>query len=861
MLVGNQSLESLDRTHTVTPMRTSSPSRSFACALTLAALAAVVLAACGADKDPAGFDCDCEATEICRDGRCIPRSELDLGGDGPADAGADFVDNPDCPASGIVINEVLYTPASPDPEFVELLGPAGRSLEGFVLEGINGNGGNPFFEVTLEGSLDANGFFVVSGAALAGADMLAEDLEMQNGPDSLVLRDCGGARVDALGYGGFSEADVFAGEGTPAPGTGSGEALGRCAGDDPDTDDNGADFHVITAPTPGGANDGFEDPFACTACVGGTFTGQVVINEVLYDPDGADSVDTEFVELVGPDGLDLFGLTVEWINGSDGEPYMSLALDLVIGESGIVTIGGPDPDVALPGTIQNGPDAVRLVDCSGAVVDALAYGEGIEDLGEGSAAAEAGSGLSLGRCATAFDTDDNGDDFAEATPSPGAENDDFVDAEFCGGGGGSECDRDLRGVVVINELLVDEPGSESSAELAFVELRGAPGTVLDGARIELVNGSSIPSADPNAIYQTHRLSGTIPENGLFVIGEAGVPNVDLVVALDLQNGPDSVRLVDCLDNRADAVAYGNFSETNYYVGEPADPPSPAPAPREGESLARCPGPLAEADTDDNAADFRVVPAEEGEEGANAGLPNPACDGGGGGDEGADMGADVDEDSGESDLGGGGDDTGFGLDFGFGGDLPLDEGGSGCTGLAGQLLINEFLPDEPGSDSEARLSFVELRGTPGASLEGVLLQLVNGASIPASDATAIYSNFALDGTVPSDGLYVVGETGVPNVDRAVTMDMQNGPDNIRLVDCTGATIDAVAYGTFGETNYYVGEPATPRSPAATNSSSHSIGRCAGALDAVDTNDNATDFRAIPVAPGSEGSNAGVENPGC
>ena len=78
--------------------------------------------------------------------------------------------------------------------------------------------------------------------------MIAFDL--QNGPDSLVLRGPDGSRIDAVAYGTFGASDFFAGEGSPAPDTPPGSSLARLFAD-VDTDDNRADFRVLGEPSPG----------------------------------------------------------------------------------------------------------------------------------------------------------------------------------------------------------------------------------------------------------------------------------------------------------------------------------------------------------------------------------------------------------------------------------------------------------------------------------------------------------------------------------------------------------------------------------------------------------------------------------
>jgi hypothetical protein len=85
---------------------------------------------------------------------------------------------------------------------------------------------------------------------VAGADLLA-NFDFQNGPDSIVLRQ-GATIIDAIGYGVFAASEIFAGEGMAATDVAAGSSLARRFAD-VDTDDNAADFVVLTNPTPGTA--------------------------------------------------------------------------------------------------------------------------------------------------------------------------------------------------------------------------------------------------------------------------------------------------------------------------------------------------------------------------------------------------------------------------------------------------------------------------------------------------------------------------------------------------------------------------------------------------------------------------------
>ena len=127
-------------------------------------------------------------------------------------------------AGPVTISEVLYDALGTDDgsTFVELFGPAGFSLSGYVLEGVNGNGGAVTHRVDLTGlTIPLDRFLVLADLSKSGgtlvpeADFTVTNLDLQNGPDSLRLLSAGTV-VDALGYGTFGSGHVFAGEGPAA---------------------------------------------------------------------------------------------------------------------------------------------------------------------------------------------------------------------------------------------------------------------------------------------------------------------------------------------------------------------------------------------------------------------------------------------------------------------------------------------------------------------------------------------------------------------------------------------------------------------------------------------------------------------
>ena len=156
-----------------------------------------------------------------------------------------------------------------------------------------------------------------------------------------------------------------------------------------------------------------------------------------------------------------------------------------------------------------------------------------------------------------------------------------------------------------------------------------------------------------------------------------------------------------------------------------------------------------------------------------------------------------------------------------------------------LLISEVLYDGVGSDNG--LSFVELYGTPGSSLDGLFLEGVNGANGNTGPTVA------LSGIFPVDGIFVVaddigdGSTAVSGADLILNFDFQNGPDSI-VLRTADAVVDAVGYGIFDLDEIFAGE-GTPAVDAPAGSS------LARHFANVDSDDNAADFGiSSPPTPG-------------
>ena len=159
-------------------------------------------------------------------------------------------------------------------------------------------------------------------------------------------------------------------------------------------------------------------------------TTAVVINEVYYDPPGADA-GGEFVELFnpGPAAMALDGFRLEFANGADGPAWhirwqgapgdrLEAGAFFLVVDTGWI---GPPGQAEVRLALQNGPDAIRLVAPDGAT-DILGWGEVAHaELAEGAPAPDV-SGLALARRPDGHDSGDNARDFRQNVPTPGQPN-------------------------------------------------------------------------------------------------------------------------------------------------------------------------------------------------------------------------------------------------------------------------------------------------------------------------------------------------------------------------------------------------------------------------------------------------------
>ncbi len=164
---------------------------------------------------------------------------------------------------------------------------------------------------------------------------------------------------------------------------------------------------------------------------------------------------------------------------------------------------------------------------------------------------------------------------------------------------------------------------------------------------------------------------------------------------------------------------------------------------------------------------------------------------------------------------------------------------GASQAGAAPLLSEVFYDATGSDDG--LSFVEIWGAPGTSLDGLTLEAINGAG------GGVTHSLALSGTIGASGLFVVadgvagGGTSVANANLVLEFDFQNGPDSVALRGLSGV-LDAVGYGVFAATDVFAGEGA----PAIDAVAGSAIAR---RFANGDTNDNAADWLEAAPTPGS------------
>jgi len=146
-------------------------------------------------------------------------------------------------------------------------------------------------------------------------------------------------------------------------------------------------------------------------------------------------------------------------------------------------------------------------------------------------------------------------------------------------------DEPARAGLLLNEVLYDPEGADGDGEFVELIATGPESLALAGLRLEFCNG-----ATPGAWELLWSGELQLAPGALFLLGEPAVAGADVTLDLDLQNGPEAIRL--CRGEEVlDLLGYGEGLDPSLTEAWPAADPS-------GQSLARQPDGV---DTEQNPA--------------------------------------------------------------------------------------------------------------------------------------------------------------------------------------------------------------------------------------------------------------------
>ena len=261
------------------------------------------------------------------------------------------------PVPNVFINEIHYDNTGADTnEAIEIAGIAGTDLTGWSLVLYNGSNGTSYdtftFSETISDSGNGFGFINIPFS------------QIQNGsPDGMALIDASNNVIQFLSYEGTFTAT-------------NGAAIGLTSDDIGVLEESNSPVGLSLQLTGEGFNYAdFTWAEVATSTFGSLNNGQsfgeqsptVFINEFHYDNDSTDS--DEIIELAGEAGTDINGWSLVLYNGSNGEAYNTTFLS---GAFSNITDGFGFISVAFS-SIQNGPDAIALVNAAGEVIQFLSY--------------------------------------------------------------------------------------------------------------------------------------------------------------------------------------------------------------------------------------------------------------------------------------------------------------------------------------------------------------------------------------------------------------------------------------------------------------------------------------------------------
>jgi hypothetical protein len=722
------------------------------------------------------------------------------------------------PASiGVKINELLSDPAGADgtalAEWVELYAPDDADLSGWTLERASRADGWDEMLAFPDGTeVNADDFLLIREEnGPSSSNELVSELQLYSGTngDGIRLLDCEGNVADTVIYGDSND-DAFVDDGgdiatSVAPKPGSDEAIARKS-DGVDTDASGDDFKAAAVPTPGAPN-------PVDVCNPGA---DIVINEFVANPAGADAAAAnEWIELYnnGTEAILLDGWTIESSSRADSVSLeVSLPTGVEIGPGEFLVIGAPNAPVrdvpvdALDLPSGSNGDGLRLLDCEGALIDVVVYGEDNDDavVGEdgdawATVAPKPGDDEAVGRLTDGADTNASEDWALAGSPTPGGPNDFTPPEDTDLPDEPKVCSLGTASGLVINEFMADPAGSDSAVLTEWVELYNAGNDTLDLSGWQLQRASKPDDWDEQIIIP----DGTSLASGQFLMitEQNGPVNADAVVGLiQLYSGTDTdgVRITDCNGVPADTVLYGPPGNTDMLVDDSgAVATSVAADPGSDQALARR---IDGQDTNASGDDFVLTSSP------SPGATNPRL----------------------------------------------------TCNLDDAIVINEFLADPTGADSDVKAEWVELFNPRNEDLDVTGWSLKSRSQGDSSPSTEF--DLPRGAIIPAQGYLVVGGANVAFADyNADPFDLPSGSggDGLYLVDCKGDDVDVALYG--GENVDLLVEQ-TGDTPATLGPDPGSDQVVARASNGLDTDVCAADFViAQRATPGAE--NPTVAPPVC
>lgn len=279
----------------------------------------------------------------------------------------------------VAINEVLYDAVGSDTgnEWLELVSIGGETVElaGWKIQKA-GASFQTVFTFPAGARLEAGKLLLVGEQNVSGA-AFSKTLAFLNAggrTDGIRLLAADGAVADVLLYGEPNVNGLPDASGEPgtsfAPDSPEGTALARKPGTGPGGG-SGSDFAVTSSPTPGGENAFTQGVSAAspspTSASTSTQNVQVVVNEMLPNPEGADA-EGEFLELKNlGDSADLGGWSVDDAEGGS-TPYV-LPSGFALPKGGLRVLRRAETGLAF----NNDADRARLLNPGGQLAFELVY--------------------------------------------------------------------------------------------------------------------------------------------------------------------------------------------------------------------------------------------------------------------------------------------------------------------------------------------------------------------------------------------------------------------------------------------------------------------------------------------------------